>query len=183
MQRRDFIATSAAAAVGLAASATSRRVLAADERSGSGGDRLMLELRKYHFETPAQQEAYNKFLANAAVPAYNRAGVQPVGVFKLLASDNPELKLTENPLELWLLLPHKSFESFVTLEPRLAADEAFQKAGREILLAPKSKPAFTRYESSLLYAFEGFQKVTPPAKVDTRVLELRTYENPNQEPR
>ena len=136
---------------------------------------------KYHFASAAKQQAYEKFLASAAIAAYNRAGIEPVGTFKLSAKDNPDLKLDEDPTDLWLLLPHKSLNSVLNLESRLAADEAFQTAGREILLANKNDLAFTRYDTSLLYAFDEFQKVAPPAKAETRVLELRTYENPNQE--
>jgi NIPSNAP len=181
MQRRHFLASSAAAAVGFAVADFSRPLPAAEEASHGGADRLVLEIRKYHFASPEKLEAYGKFLESAAIPAYNRAGVEPVGVFKIAAKENPELKLSDDPIELWLLLPHKSLASAIGFEQRLAKDEAFQQAGREILAAPKSNPAFTRYESALLYAFDEFQKVAPPEKRDARVLEMRTYENPNQE--
>ena len=180
MQRRYFLASSAAAVAGLAMSKSFQGASAADAPR-SGADRLVLEIRKYHFASADKQEAYGKFLENAAIAAYNRAGVEPVGVFKLTAKDNPELKLTEDSTDLLLLLPHKSLAAAIDFEPRLAKDEAFQKAGHEILAAPKSDPAFTRYESTLLYAFEEFQKVAPPEKKESRVLEMRTYENPNQE--
>jgi hypothetical protein len=180
MQRRHFLANSAAAMAGLAVSNSSHLVLA-EEASPDNADRLILELRKYHFASGDKQEAYAKFLHGAAIAAYNHAGVEPVGVFKLTAKDNPDLKLTEDSTDLLLLLPHKSLQSAIQFEQQLANDDAFQKAGREILSAPKSDPAFTRYESTLLYAFEEFLKVAPPEKKDSRVLELRTYENPNQE--
>jgi hypothetical protein len=179
MLRRQFLAASATAAVGVAISNRSLLLLAADQPAGA--DRLTLELRKYHFASAAKQQAYEKFLASAAIPAYNRAGIEPVGAFKLSAKDNPELKLDEDPTDLWVLLPHKSLNSVLNLEKRLASDEAFETAGREILTAPKNDPSFTRYETALLYAFDEFQKVAPPAKAETRVLEMRTYENPNQE--
>ena len=105
MQRRHFLASSAAAVAGLAMSKTFQRASAADAPR-SGADRLVLEIRKYHFASADKQEAYGKFLENAAIAAYNRAGVEPVGVFKLTAKDNPDLKLTEDPTDLLLLLPH-----------------------------------------------------------------------------
>ncbi len=179
MQRRNFLAASSAALAGVAFSASAKNVLAAD--SASSGDRLLLEIRRYHFANAAKQEAFEKFLAAAAIAAYNRAGIEPVGVFKLLAKDNPDLKLEQDSTDLIVILPHKSLQSVRTLEDRLAKDDAFQSAGREILNATKADPAFARWDSNLLYAFEGFQKVAPPKKLDTRVLEMRTYENPNQE--
>jgi hypothetical protein len=71
MQRHNFLAVSTAAALGIVTSDDSRRVLAADSLTDSGSHRLMLELRKYHFTTAAKQEAYDQFLGNAAIPAYN----------------------------------------------------------------------------------------------------------------
>ena len=83
MQRREFLAASAAAATGLLVSG----------HSAPGAEPAMsrpfFELRRYHFASAAKQQAYEHFLADAAVPAFNRAGVEPVGVFKLLAKDNP----------------------------------------------------------------------------------------------
>ncbi len=181
MRRRQFLGAFLTAAAGSTIFRQAPRVTAADPSPGPLGDRLLLELRKYSFANADKQRAYEQFLDTAAMAAYNRSGCEPVGAFKLLAKDNPEMKLDADPTDLWLLLPHKSWHSAMHLEQRLAADEAFQSAGREILLAPKTDPAFARYETALLYAFDGFPQVVPPAKADARVLELRTYENPNQE--
>ena len=174
MQRREFLSATAAAAVGLAVPNRSR---AAGETSA----RLLFELRTYHFASAEKQKAFASFLSHAAVPAFNRAGVEPVGVFELLAKDNPKAKIQENPNDLYVLLPHKSFDTLTSFESRLQADETFQKAGHDILYTPKSDPAYVRYESLLLLAMEGFPTIQVPAKTPTRVFELRTYENPNNE--
>jgi hypothetical protein len=174
MRRREFLAASAAAAVGLVGSKAS---FAADESS----NRQLIELRTYRFPSAAKMQAFEQFLANTAIPAFNRAQIKPVGVFKLLAKDNPDLHTSTDGTDLWLLLPHESFESVAGLEPRLAADEAFQKAGEAILNAPKSDPAFSRYDSALLLAMEKYPRVTAPTKAPGRIFELRTYESPNAE--
>lgn len=175
MQRREFLAASAASAVGLAASKGAR----ADEPAKP---RQIFELRTYRFATAVKQQAFENFLAKAAIPAFNRAGVEPVGAFRLVASENKALKLNADPAELRVLLPHNSIDSVLTLESRLAADEAFQTTGKDILQAPKSDPAFLRYDSTLLLAMERAPRLIPPAqKGDDRVFELRTYESPNQE--
>jgi len=176
MQRRAFLAASAASVVGFHA-APSFAALA------SGGDsaRQWFELRTYHFATAEKQAAYEKFLAEAGAPALNRAGVEKVGVFKALAAENPTLKLTSDPTELRLLLAHNSIESVLALESKLAADHAFQTAGQAILMAPKSDVAFVRCDSTLLLAMEGAPRLVEPPKGDGRVFELRTYESPNQE--
>lgn len=174
MRRREFLAASAAAAM----TALGRPGLAA-QHSESG--RQVFELRTYHFASTAKREAFEQFLAEAAVPAFNRAGLSPVGVWKLLAQDNPKLKLSADPDDLWVLLPHNSLESVATLEDRLAADQQFQTTGASILHGPKSDPPYTRYESTLLLAMEGVPRVSVPTKASTRVFELRTYESHNVE--
>jgi hypothetical protein len=172
MRRREFLAASAATAMTL----LSERGHAA-QQTESG--RQVFELRTYHFASPAKREAFEQFLAEAAVPALNRAGLSPVGVWKMLAQDNPKLKLSADPDDLWVLLPHNSLESVATLEDRLAADQAFQTAGHSILHGPKNDPAFLRYDSTLLLAMEGVPRVSVPTKAPTRVFELRTYESHN----
>ena len=175
MQRREFLATSAAAALGLAATGA----VALPERTAAS--KQLIELRVYHFASPEKQQAYEQFMDRAGVAALARAGVGPVGVFKLLAKDNAPLKLEADPTDRYVLLPHKSAESFLNLERRLMADEALRQAGDAILAAPKTSPAFTRYESTLMLAFDHFPQVRVPSKSPGRVLQLRIYESHSEE--
>lgn len=177
MERRQFLTAASAAAVALTLPKAAR---AAVTTSSSG--RQFVELRTYRFASADKQEAYARFLANAGAAAFNRAGVGVVGLFKLLKADNPKLNLTDDPAEIWMILPHDSIESFLTFEASLAADSAYQSAGKAILSAPKSDPAFGRYDSHLLISFDGHPTLTPPAdRSDQSLYELRTYESPNQE--
>src|SRR5687768_1919638 len=109
MNRRQFLAASGAAAFGM--DACLRRATAAGDaaiRADRPGGTQLIELRTYHFPSPAKREAFERFLSAAAIPALNRAGVRPAGAFKLVANDNPELKpaagVGEN--DLFVLLPH-----------------------------------------------------------------------------
>ena len=52
------------------------------------------------------------------------------------------------------------------------------KAAEPFWSAPASSPAFLRIDSSLLVAFEGWPRITPPAK-GKRIFQLRTYESPS----
>ncbi|RME94968.1 MAG: NIPSNAP family containing protein [Verrucomicrobia bacterium] len=173
MKRREFLAASAAATVGLAAPARAQ--------SASGGGRDLIELRTYHFASPEKQKAFEDFLADVAIPALNRAGIRPVGVWKLRAADNPRLKLEADSTDLYVLLTHKSCDSLIGMIPRLSRDSWFTSDGAEILMAPKESPAYTRFESSLLLAFEGMPHVEAPTMAADRVLQLRTYESHNDE--
>jgi hypothetical protein len=174
MQRREFLAASAAAAASVAAGS----VLAAD---AAPSGRQLIELRTYHFASPQRLAAYEQFLGEAAIPAFGRAGVGPVGAFKLLAKDNPDLKLSDDGTDLYVLLPHESMDSFLALERTLAADEAYQRAGRPVIASDKSAPAYTRYETSLLLGFEQCPRLQVPTKSPSRVVQLRTYESHNEE--
>jgi hypothetical protein len=108
--------------------------------------------------------------------------VKPVGVFGMRAEDNADLKPgVADPDALYVLLPHESPDSALTLERRLAADQSFQDAGRAVLNAPKSDPAFTRYESSLLRGFDQCPRVEVPTTAPGRLVQLRIYESHNEE--
>jgi hypothetical protein len=55
-------------------------------------------------------------------------------------------------------------------------DAGCQKAAAEFLNAPKSNAAYARFESSLLVAFDGMQRLAvPPADKKPNVFDLRTY--------
>ena len=110
----------------------------------------------------------DKFLSQAAVPAWNRLGIKPVGVF---AHADPQVA------DLYVLLPHDSIESFVTATERLWGDAEFVKAAGDALDTPKNAPIYTRIETTLLLAFEGAPKVEVPTKAPTRVFQLRIYES------
>ena len=174
MHRRDFLIGSSLAAGALALPTSG---LGAKKHA----NKQLLELRIYHFASPEKQQAFAHFLETAAVPAFNRADATPVGVFKLLTKDNPDLKLENDSTDLFVLLPHRSFESLAQFSGRLADDKTFQQAGDAVIHAPKTDPAFARYESSLLLAFDGFPQVKVPTKAATRLLQLRIYESHSNE--
>ena len=170
MKRREFLTASAAAGLALGRSTATT---AADPAAG----KQLLELRLYHFASAAKQKAFGAFLRGAAIPALNRAGVRPVGVFDLRKADNPKLDMKADSTDLYVLLPHNSPESFIMLIDRLAGDEAFLQAADVTLNAPQSDPAYARFESSLMLAFDGIPRVEVPTKAATRLLQLRIYES------
>ena len=185
MRRREFLAASTAAAIGLAsgqsATAQGGAAQAASGQPGDSSGRQLIELRNYHFASAAKRDAFARFLGEAMVPALGRAGVKPVGVFTFAAKDNPDLKTPVDANDLFVVLPHESAESFLDLSARVVADQSFLQAGLSVLLAPKSDPAFTRYESSLFRAFATLPQVLSPAKGPGRVVQLRIYESHSSE--
>ena len=78
------------------------------------------ELRVYTTKSEQQQKLVSDYWQNAAVPAYNRMGIQPVGIFTEL-QDSPANHV-------FVLIPCDSLEVFAAIPARLAADAAYQAA-------------------------------------------------------
>jgi hypothetical protein len=170
MKRRDFLKTSLAASTLAGLGVASRPALAAE--LAGGGSREYYELRVYRLKAGAKHDLLDAYLANAAIPAWNRLGIKPVGVFT-------EIEPKEGPA-VYVLAPYPSLESFATAGERLSADAAYQKAAASYFQAPKEDPAFDRIDSWLLLAFAGMPKLELPAysrEKKARMFELRTYES------
>lgn len=172
MQRREFLAASAAAGLALVSSTSSR---AAEGVAG----RDLIELRVYRFASSEKLAAFDEFLGKAMIPALNRAGVSPVGVFKLQKGDPKAKQFTET--DLFVLLTHKSADSYLTLADKLAADADYQAAGKATIDAARKDPAYTTVETSLFLAFPHAPKVEKPTSGPDRIMQLRYYTNHNDE--
>jgi len=132
------------------------------------------ELRIYSTQSADQLQRINDYWQNAAVPAYNRLGVHPVGVFTEIAPSATN--------HIYVLLPFDSLATFAAVPARLAADPVYQAAAASFLNARKANPAYERYESSLTIAFNGMKHlVVPPPDQKPNVFELRTYQSPGDE--
>ena len=164
MKRRDFLAGTC-----LAGFAPLSEAARADSKSANL-KREYYELRHYRIGSQDKQKLVLDFLQAAAIPALNRIHIAPVGVFKILEGDNPDL---------YVLLPHKSLESVITASSLIVSDAEYQKAGAKLLNAPKSDAAYERIESSLMMAFEAIPKLELPTKKRSRVFQLRIYESHN----
>jgi NIPSNAP len=126
------------------------------------------EVRIYATQSAEQQQRVNDYWQKAAAPAYNRLGIQPVGVFTELADSATN--------HIYVLIPCDSSEAFAAIPAKLAADADYQQAAAEFLNAPKSNPAYVRFESYLLVAFDGMKRMSlPAADKKPDVFELRTY--------
>jgi hypothetical protein len=123
-----------------------------------------------------QVKLAHDYFREALLPALNRLGMSPIGVFNAdVGPGSPSFLV---------LIPSLSLEALLTAEFRLAGDADYLKAGAAFLSAPAQQPAYTRRESSLMLAFEGKPRlVVPPATAEhrARMFELRTYESPSDQ--
>ena len=166
MDRRNFLAGS------LAASAVALGQNANAQAAPSQGREFYL-LRRYSLENGPQGGLTEHYIGDALIPALARRNMGPVGAFKLdIGPETPTY---------YVLIPSKSVEDLAVLDFALAKDDAFMKAAQPFWAAPAAASAFVRSDSTLLAAFEGWPRVTPPPKTAgaKRVYQLRTYESPS----
>lgn len=167
MKRRDFLKASAAVSALAGLTSTTLKASAAETAA-----REYYELRVYRLKEGGDHTALDGYLEKAAIPALNRIGIKPVGVFT-----EPEAK--DGPA-LYVLIPHPTLDCFATAAVRLNADQEYLKAGADYLQLPKSNPGFARIDSWLMLAFAGMPKLELPSycqEKKNRIFELRTYES------
>jgi len=173
MNRRDFVAGSVGASLvptlGQATASGQTPVAPA-----TAGKPQLLELRRVHLRQGQMVTRYQEYAKTALVPALNRAGVKPVGAFTVsVGPDSPTV---------YLLLPHSSGDSMLTLTSRLNDDAEYQKAGAAFRALPANDPPYLRRQSSLMTTFAGAPTLDVPSganAVASRVFELRTYKSHN----
>jgi hypothetical protein len=168
MKRRQFLSASIAAS----ALAAAGKAQAGPAAAGSG--REFYQIRRYGLQQGPQSKAAESYFSDALIPALTRMGMGPVGAFSLeFGSETPAF---------YLLIPSASVEALAELDLHLVDDATFLKAADPFWNATAAAPPFLRVESSLLSAFPGWPKLTPPASTATkakRMFQLRTYESPS----
>jgi len=168
MERRNFLTSSLLAA--------STGALAAGQQTTEAKGREYYHLRRYRLRSGSQRKPADGYFAEALVPALNRMGIGPVGVFSVeIAAEVPSL---------YVLMPCTSVDTLVTVDQRLVRDAEYLKAGAAFLNAPGPAASCVSAESSLMVAFEGRPRLTlPPATKEhrSRIFELRTYESPSDQ--
>jgi len=167
MKRRSFARASMLTA-GLAVASSLVGRAAAKEYFRKGPNAEFYELRVYTLKNAAQQKLVEEFFKNVAIPALNRYGSKNVGVFTEQKSDGQS--------KLYIVIPFNSIQDFMSVNDKLASDQAYQLQGAAYLNAPASEPAYERIQSSLLKAFAKMPKMEVPQN-KPRIFELRRYES------
>jgi NIPSNAP len=136
--------------------------------------RATIEITYYKLRNGAdnQRQRLSQFLEHNYVPAIQRVGAGPIGVFaNSIGPDGPFLMLvTQFP----------SMAGFEQCRDKLSADSDFAKA----LDAFNAQPglSYERGERMLLRAFEGMPRIEVPpgdSKRPARIFEVRMYESNN----
>jgi len=128
------------------------------------------ELRRYELDSEEQRAGFDKFFREAAIPALNRLGVKPVGVFYPAEGISP----------LYVLLVHASLQSFVAMTRRLSEDQEFLEKGAAFIDAPADQPAYRNLEVQFMQAFQCMPRLQLPVGEPGRIFQLRIYESPSE---
>ena len=130
--------------------------------------------RQYILKTGTQPRRLAEFL-QAAIPALNRLGHSPIGVFEgVFGVATPTV---------FVLMPSRSLDHMLSSETGLEKDGEFMKAAGGYLDAAATDPVYVRQELSLMQAFPHMPKIEVPkqtAAKSPRLFELRTYESHNE---
>jgi hypothetical protein len=164
MERRDFLTgTIAASALAMAQPA------GAQTEDKTSKQREFYQLRRYSLQSGPQASMTEKYISEALIPAMAGKG-GPVGAFRVeIGPETPTY---------YVLIPITAPATAASLELELSQNETYLKAAEPFWSSPASSPSFSRVDSSLLVAFEGWPRITPPAK-GKRIFQLRTYESPS----
>ncbi len=127
-----------------------------------------LEFRKYRLHVGSKKNLFGNFLRKVGIPAMNRIGIGPVGVFSAMYGPSDPT--------LYVLLVHKSLDTVMNSASMLMEDREYRNSGADFVNAPLSEPTFARMESSLMIAFKDMPKLEVPEK-KKRLFELRIYES------
>jgi hypothetical protein len=148
--------------------------------ASTGGDAApsVYEWRQYSLRNGTGARRLDDYLQNALLPALNRIGHAPVGVFQVtFGLPSPTF---------FVLTPSTAgggADSLLAREAKLDADQAYVKAAAPYFDAVAADPVYVRQEVSLLSAFPQFPRVSVPAATAAkgpRMFELRTYESHNE---
>lgn len=171
MKRRDFCRgfLTAGTVAGLATFAADS-VRADSPESG----REFVELRKYTVKDDAKRKVLVETLDGTLIPALNRQGIKPVGVFLPIESEE---KYRQN---IFVVIPHQTTDSFLTLTKKLLADETYRKDAAFFCTNSKD-PVYETCENSLLYGFETCPKLETPSLGPDRFFQIRLYRSFNIE--
>jgi len=129
------------------------------------------ELRTYSIEFNASESELHTYLSEALLPALNLQGIKNIGVFEELGDPTPK--------KIYVLIPYQSMAEYELASQKRNADEVFKEKKKSYDAVAHTRPAFSRYTTSLYTAFDGLPRLVKP-KEGHQLFELRTYEGHNE---
>ena len=145
---------------------------AAGVSASNHGEQQYLEFRTYHLSSANEMPQVDAYLEKGLLPALQRQGIGPVGVF---TDETPE-----GAPGVYLLIPFDSINQFSEMQGKLDSDTSYQSASAHYFDTPPKEPRVSRIDSELMLSFKAFPRAVVPAlhqKGKPRLFELRSYES------
>jgi hypothetical protein len=174
MKRRQFLSVGSAGLATLVAATTATAQIRSSRRERNL-ERQFIEVRKYTVKDADKRAQLIDILDNALIPALNRQGLKPVGVLIPKAA-GAEAKYA---LNVFVVVPHKTMETFVNVNTRLVADGAYRKAAAPIFETTSKDPVYTDCETFLLHCLPTIPTLETPSLGPDRVYQMRLYRSFN----
>ncbi len=147
------------------------------QASPSPSGKQYYEVRTYLLGDDGDRQAVDDYLRDALLPALQRQGYGPVGVFEPAPQD------TNKRPAIVVVIPYESADQIAAIDEQLADDSQYQQAAEAYLnRGPRDAP-YARISSELLVAMDCMPRaVVDPASLSNgdRVYELRLYESANE---
>ncbi|MDR1962397.1 MAG: NIPSNAP family protein [Planctomycetaceae bacterium] len=167
MKRRDFLATG----IGATVLSTASQIDAADPFA----NREFIEFRTYSVKDETKKALLVETLDKALIPALNTQGIKSVGVFVPIGT---ETKFEKN---VFVVIPHKTVDSYLNLTAKLLADTVYRKNAVAFFTTTSKDPVYEGCESSFLKCFENCPKLETPELGADRIFQARIYRSFNIE--
>ncbi len=135
------------------------------------------EIRTYLLGEDGDRQAVDDYLRDALLPALQRQGFGPVGVFEPAPQD------TNQRPAFVVVIPYEDADQIAAIDEQLADDDQYQRAAEAYLNRGPKDPPFARIRSELLVAMDCMPRaVVDPDSLSNRdrVYELRLYESANE---
>jgi hypothetical protein len=132
--------------------------------------REFYQIKIYHFKEDSQRKRLETYLKEAYMPALHRAGIGKIGVFE---------PADEADSLLYVLIPFKSADQFLSLPEKISKDKQYVTAGKDYLDTEYNNPVYTGFESIFMEAIAGMPVLRAPglkSGPSERIYELRRYE-------
>jgi hypothetical protein len=180
MKRREFLTAGTASLVVTTATVANETPVLAQSPSAQE----FVEVRKYAVKDADKRAKLVEILDKALIPALNRQGIKPVGVFTALEADVVPAREKERDvakMSVFVVFPHKTTATAVSANAKLLADATYRKDAAPIFETTSRDPVYTDCETFLLYNFPTIPVLETPQLGPNRIFQMRLYRSFNIE--
>ena len=171
MKRREFLAAACAAGT---MSVTAESVHSQEPAR----KRMFIEYRQITAPNQERLRELVKYNETMYIPAFDRYGVAPMGLFVADPQLNAEYEKYDRKYDMMMfgLFPFPSLDSSVELTEKLLKDTEILATRAKLEAERTSKdPLFTAHERMFFRCLEGFPDIIVPPLTPDRILRLRFY--------